>query len=175
LKRRSHTKQPHDPFELFLDEGLSGDAFAALLTKAKICVHKYEKLLRKNRKIPDPEVIAACSKANFILVSKDPSMERDWIEDIIECKAKVLFLSDKEGGIMHWTAALMCSRKAWERAFLDHPNEPMLIRITNSGGITKITGEADLRKRRTKLMTTKISRAKKAGEFNRAKLVGQTA
>jgi hypothetical protein len=73
-----------------LDEGLSGPAFASLLKRAGMFVFEYEGLLEKNKKIPDGDVLRRAVKSNFVLVSKDTSMEwDDGLEDIISARARV--------------------------------------------------------------------------------------
>lgn len=163
MKRRSNTKPPHDPHILFLDEDTSGDTFVSLLKQARVSVQPYETLLPKNKKIPDATVIERCAKANYVLVTTDKRMESEWIEDIIQHKARVIRLTDDDGGPIHWAAALICSKSKWSRVLLDQPNTPVIIRVERSGIITRIVGEADLLKRRDQLLTASIVRGKKHG------------
>jgi predicted nuclease of predicted toxin-antitoxin system len=163
LLRQSNTKKPHDPHELFLDEGISGPALAALLRKAKLSVHEFQKLLPKNKKIPDSRVIQEAAKARYVIVSRDLSMESDWTEEIIQNKAKVIMLTDQEGGPMNWASAIVCGELAWERVLLNHPNEPVIIKINRSGAVQNIAGEKELIERRDHLLTIKITQAKKSG------------
>jgi hypothetical protein len=95
-------------------------------------------------------------------------MESVWTEEIITHKAKIIVLTDEEGGPLHWAAALICSRSTWTRVLLDHPNDPVTIRITQAGTIKKVTGAEELRKRRDQLLTTRIVQAKRSGEDVRA-------
>lgn len=168
MKRRSDTKKPthkpHDPHPLFLDEDISGKAFASFLTQARILVHQYEKLLPRNKKIPDARVIKEAAKAGFVLITTDRRMESDWTEDIITNKAKVMLLTDNDGGPIHWAAALIAGEATWRRALLDNLGVPLVLRINRAGTITKLIGEVELRERRDHLLTAKIVRAKKLGD-----------
>jgi hypothetical protein len=167
LKRRSGTKKPtnkpHDPHELYLDEDVSGKAFASLLGQAKIIVHQYEKLLPRNKKIPDATVIKRASKARFVLVTADKRMESVWTDDIVAFSAKVILLMDEDGGPIHWASALVAGENGWRRALLDNLVEPVVIKIGRTGTIIKLVGPEELRKRRDHIMTAKIVRAKKLG------------
>ena len=163
MKRRSSTNRPHDPHALYLDEDVSGKAFASLLEQARILVHQYESLLPRNKKIPDARVIEVSAGAGYVLVTTDRRMESEWIEDIIRYSAKVVLLTDQDGGPIHWAAALVAGEQGWRRALLDNPAGPLVIRINKAGQITKLTGEADLRSRRDHLLTVRIVRAKKLG------------
>jgi len=138
LKRRSNTKPPHDPYVLYLDEAVSGKKFVSLLKEAGLCPEPFEKLLRGKRKTPDSEVIEACSKAGYVLVTKDQRIESDWTDDILKHKARIILLTDDDGGPIHWMAALSCGFASWNRALLDHPGEPLTIRLNRSGHVTKI-------------------------------------
>lgn len=164
MKRRSTTKQPHDPHELYLDEGVSGPTFASLLTKAQIPVHQFQKLLPKNKKVPDSRVIEAASEARYVIVSTDSRMESVWTDDLITHKAKVILLTDDAGGPIHWAAALICSRSSWVRVLLDHPDEAVIIRLTRTGAIKKVVGDQELRHRRDQLLTVRIVQAKRSGK-----------
>jgi hypothetical protein len=146
---------------LYLDEDTSGDTFASLLGQGKLTVRKYENLLRKNKKIQDSTVIAACAKENWVLVTKDGRMETEWIDYIIAHKAKIILLTDDAGGPIHWTAALLAGQTKWERALLDNPNSPITIRLDRQGTICKLAGAQELTERRNKLLTASKSRAKK--------------
>lgn len=161
MKRRSTTKPPHDPHELFLDEGISGPALASLLRQGRIVVHEFEKLLKKNKKIPDNAVIEATAGANYVLVTKDKRMETDWTEEIIAHKSRIILLTDEEGGPIHWAAALICGQVTWERALLDHPHKPMIVRINRAGQLINIAGEVDLRDRRDHVLTARVSRQRR--------------
>ncbi len=45
MRRRSNTKQPHDPHVLYLDEDVSGKKFAGLLVDARLTVlHSVQKI-----------------------------------------------------------------------------------------------------------------------------------
>lgn len=171
MKRRSNTKQPHDPYVLFLDEGVSGTVFVSLLTQARLTVQPYEKLLRKNSKTSDAKVIEAAAGANFVLVTKDQRMESDWTEDIITQKAKIILLTDDDGGPVNWMAALLVGHPAWTRVLLDHPAEPVTMRISKSGTVTKVAGEQELRRRRDQLLTSRIVREKRQGISERRRIV----
>ena len=89
-------------------------------------------------------------------------MESDWTDDIIRHKAKVILLTDDEGGPANWMAALACGAASWTRALLDHPNEPLTMRLNRTGNITRIAGEQELRARRDQLLTGRIVRNKKS-------------
>jgi len=163
LKRRSNTNKPHDPHALYLDEDVSGKAFASLLRQARISVHEYERLLPRNSKIPDARVIEVASQAGFVLITTDKRMESDWTEEIIIHQAKVMLLTDDAGGPIHWAAALISGESSWRRVLLDNLTEPVVVRINRAGTITKLTGKDDLRQRRDRLLTSRIVRAKKLG------------
>jgi hypothetical protein len=98
-----------------------------------------------------------------VIVSRDLSMESDWTEEIIRHRAKVIMLTDQEGGPMHWASAIVCGQVAWERVLLNHPNEPVIIKINRSGAVQNIAGEKELIERRDHLLTVKITQAKKSG------------
>jgi predicted nuclease of predicted toxin-antitoxin system len=153
---------------LFLDEGISGPALASLLRKAGLPVHEFQKLLPKNKKIPDSRVIQAAANARYVIVSKDLRMESDWTDDIIKHKAKIIVLSDEEGGPMHWASAIVCGQPTWERVLLNHPAEPVIIKINRTGTVQKIAGQRDLTERRDDLLTRKIVQAKRAGRRSKA-------
>lgn len=133
MKRRSNTKPPHDPHVLYLDEDTSGDRFASLLRHAKLSVQLFESLLPKNKKTPDATVIERAARSNYVLVTTDKRMESDWIEDIILNKARVILLTDDDGGPIHWASALICSESRWSRVLLDHPGVPITIRVERAG------------------------------------------
>jgi hypothetical protein len=120
--------------------------------------------LPRNKKIPDARVIETSSGAGYVLVTTDRRMESEWIEDIILYKAKVMLLTDEQGGPIHWAAALIVGEQSWRRALLDNPAGPLVIRISKAGVITKLTGEEELRSRRDHLLTARIVRAKKFGD-----------
>jgi hypothetical protein len=133
-----------------------------MLRKARICVFQYEALLKKNQKIPDGEVLKRASESGFVLVTKDMSMEwDDGLDDIIAHRARVIFITDQQGGPTHWAAALICSARAWNKVLLDNPLGPLTISINCDGAIKKVTGEEELRQRRNKLLTAKLSRGKR--------------
>jgi hypothetical protein len=161
LKRRSNTKQPHEPHSLYLDEGISGDTLASILRKGGLRVFVYETLLEKNRKISDASVIARACQSGFILVTKDESLEGDWIEEIISHKARALVLTDGHGNVIHWASALIASESVWERALLNHPIGPLIIRI-NRRGVGKVEEEADLLALCQRAKTARIVRAKRS-------------
>lgn len=167
MKRRSGTKKPtnkpHDPHELYLDEDVSGNAFASLLRQAKIIVHQYEKLLPRNKKIPDATVIHRAAQARFVIVTADKRMESVWTDDIVTHRAKVILLTDGEGGPIHWASALVAGENGWRRALLDNLTEPLVIKISPSGTITRFVGPNELRTHRDHLMTARIVRAKRLG------------
>ncbi len=88
MKRRSNTKQPHDPHELYLDEDISGPKLASLLKQGQLIVHQYETRLRRHKKTPDEDVIRVCSESNYVPVTTDKCMESDWIDDMVKHKAR---------------------------------------------------------------------------------------
>ena len=170
MKRRSNTKQPHDPHVLFLDEGISGDELVTLLTKGKLSVRPFESLLKKNKKVPDDRVIEAVAKANYILLTKDDRMETEWVGDIIRHCAKVILLTDDAGGPMNWASAMICSYDSWSRILLDHPKEPVTIRVGRTGKISKLSGSKELTSRKKKIETSRIIRAKRSGLSHRSEV-----
>ncbi len=87
-------------------------------------------------------------------------MEVDWIEDIVANKARVLVLTDQYGNATHWASSLIASAAKWERALLDHPIGPLIIRI-NRAGVGRIDGRDALLKLLEKMKTIKIVRAKR--------------
>lgn len=163
MKRRSITKQPHDPHVLFLDEVTSGRKFLSFLAQARVPAQAFETLLRRNKKMPDSTVIEQCANNGYVLVTTDRRMESDWIEDIVKHKAKIIILTDDEGGPIHWTSALVSSEKRWRRILLDHPDDPITIRIERSGNITKVAGAEELLQRRDRLLTINITKSKRHG------------
>lgn len=171
MKRRSNTKKPHEPHELFLDEGVSGKKFQSLLKEARLTVHLFESLLHKKKKVPDSRVIEVTAKAGYVLVTTDKRMEAVWTDDIISHKAKVILLTDEDGGPIHWASALIVGQSAWERVLLDHLSEPVTIKLNKFGSVTKIAGEAELRKRRDALLTVRITQAKRAGKSVKAGII----
>lgn len=173
LKRQSSTKLPHDPYVLFLDEGISGDAFASRLRDARLPVCKYEVLLERNAKVPDDKVIEASAKAGYVLVTKDERMETDWVDEIITYKAKVILLTDCDGGPVDWASSLICSQREWTRVLLDHLSAPVTIRLNKNGRMTKLTGESELIARRDRLITKRVARAKKKGSNHQSKVLKQ--
>jgi len=148
---------------LYLDEGVSGKAFASLLELGGLSVRPYESLLRKNTKTSDAKVIAAAARANFVLVTKDQRMESDWTEDVITNRAKIILLTDDNGGPIHWTAALLAGQAGWTRILLNYPTEPLTSRINRSGAVTKLAGEDALLTRRDQILTSIIVRHKRQG------------
>jgi hypothetical protein len=144
-----------------LDEGISGNALASLLRKGGLRVFVYETLLEKNKKIPDGTVIERACQSGFILVAKDEALESEWIEEIITHKARVLVLTDGQGNVVHWAAALISSAKVWERALLNHLIGPLIIKI-NRQGVSGIEDEGQLTKLCQRLKTAKIMRAKRS-------------
>ena len=96
-------------------------------------------------------------------MTKDERIERDWVDVIIKHRARVILLTDSQGGITELAAALICARDACERTLLDNPMGPLIIRVNKTGTISKIRGETELRSRRDKLLTTNIVRAKRLG------------
>jgi hypothetical protein len=148
---------------LYLDEDTSGNKFVSRLREARIPVQPFESLLRKNKKTPDSSVIERAAGAGYVLVTTDKRMESDWIDDIIRCRAKIILLTDDHGGPIHWTAALVCSQARWRRVLLDHPSDPVTIRIDAAGNIVKVAGSARLLERREHLLTASIARSKRHG------------
>jgi hypothetical protein len=148
---------------------------ASRLLEANISVRQYETLLARNKKIPDASVIARASEANYVLVTKDKRMETEWIDEIIRCNAKIILLTDDEGGPIHWASALICSRTRWTRALLDNHNKPVAIRIDGSGMITKVVGQQELMDRRECLLTARMARSKRHGVKMERQLVDKTA
>ena len=73
-------------------------------------------------------------------------------------------LLDDQSGPVHWASAIICGQAAWERALLNHQNEPLIIKINRAGTIQKIAGNDDLIARRDQLLTLKIVRAKRSGQ-----------
>ncbi len=165
MKRRSNTKAPHDPHVLYLDEDVSGKVFASYLTEANLVVRQYETLLRKKSKTPDSTVIEQASKANWVLVTTDKRMESEWTDDIIACRAKVILLTDSQGGPINWAAALICGRTAWVRTLLDHPTEPLTMKVNSGGSVIKFAGAEELIKRRDRILTSAIIRSKKHSDW----------
>jgi hypothetical protein len=123
-------------------------------------VFVYETLFEKNRKIPDGQIIERSCQSGFILVTKDESMESEWIEDIIAHKARVILLTDGYGNVMNWAASLIASEKVWHRALLDHPFGPLVIRI-NREGVQRIDYAESLSKLCQRRKTARIVRSKR--------------
>jgi hypothetical protein len=161
LKRRSNTKRPHEPHALYLDEGISGPTLASILRRGGLRVLEYQTLCEKNKKIPDDSVIGKVCESGFILVTKDEAMQSDWIEEIIEHKARALVLTDGHGNVVHWAAALISSEAVWERALLDHLIGPLIIRI-NRQGVHRVDPEPELVALCQRLKTSRIVRAKRS-------------
>jgi hypothetical protein len=128
-------------------------------------VHQYEKLLPRNKKIPDAIVIKATSEARFVLITGDKRMESVWTEDIVAHSAKVILLTDEHGGPIHWASALIAGEDSWRRALLDHLKDPIVIKINRKGTIIKFVGPEELRIHCDHLMTARIVRAKKLGNI----------
>lgn len=131
-----------------------------MLKRGGIQVRLYESLFEKNTKTQDCIVIEGVCRAGLILLTKDESIEADWIDDIIAYKAKVLVLTDGHGNTTHWASALIASESAWDRALLNNRVGPLVIRI-NRQGIGKVEFESDLRRLRERLRTARIVRAKR--------------
>jgi hypothetical protein len=148
-----------------LDEGISGNALASLLKKARLVVFEYEQLLEKNKKIPDEVVLMRVVEAGYILVSKDGNMESDELEYMIANRARVIFLDDQEGGPISWAAALICAETAYERCLLSNPVGPLAIHVCRNGTIRAVVGEEELRKRYNRILTGTISRKKRHQEI----------
>ena len=88
-------------------------------------VFQYEVLLEKNKKIPDGQVLERACESGFVLVTTDVTMEWDTgLDDIISNRARVIFITDQQGGPVHWASALICSQKHWERVLLNNPMGP---------------------------------------------------
>ena len=117
------------------------------------------------------EVIEAASKAGYVLITTDKRMEAVWTDDIIFHKAKIILLTDEDGGPIHWASAIIVGQSAWERVLLDHLKEPVTIKLNKFGSVTKIAGEEDLRKRRDVLLTVRITQAKRAGKSVKAGII----
>jgi hypothetical protein len=165
LRRPSNTKRPLNPHSLYLDEGISGNALASLLKKAKLVVFEYEELLERNKKIPDDMVLMRAVEAGYVLVSKDGNMESDELEHIIEHRTRVIFLDDQEGGPVSWAAALICAETAYERVLLNNPIGPLVIHISRMGTIRAVVGEEELRRRYNRILTVRITRKKRHQEI----------
>jgi hypothetical protein len=56
---------------------------------------------------------------------------------------------------------MICAEAAYERVLLSNPIGPLTISISPDGKIKKVTGEQELRARQKKLLTSKMSRAKR--------------
>jgi hypothetical protein len=137
-----------------------------MLKSAGISVFRYETLLTKNQKIQDCAVIQTACESGFVLVSKDENMEREWIDDIIRLKARIVLLADPTGNITQLGAALICARKRVERILLDNLHGPLIIKITEAGHTITLKGDAELRARRDKFLTARIVRAKRHYDSN---------
>jgi len=125
-------------------------------------VFQYEALLEKNKKIPDGKVLARACESGFVLVSKDITMEWDsGLEDIISNRARVIFITDQEGGPVHWAAALICSEIHWHKILLDNPMGPLTISVDREGKVKKVTGKSELLLRRDRLLTSKMARRRR--------------
>jgi len=175
LKRRSNTKRSHDPHELYLDEGVSGPKFAELLSEARLTVHSFQSLLPRNKKVSDARVIAAASEMGYVIVTTDKRMESAWTDEMIVSRARVILLTADDGGPIDWLSALVVSKNAWQRALLDHPGEPLVIKIARSGKVESIVGADDLKKRRNQLLTVRITKAKQAGRQVRKGVLTENA
>jgi len=90
-------------------------------------------------------------------------MEREWIGSVISAKARMILLTDGEGGIVHLAAALICAHDVIERLLLDNPTGPLIIKVNSHGDVTKIRGDAELRKRWDQLFQASVIRAKRSG------------
>jgi len=88
-------------------------------------------------------------------------LEAEWIEEIVAHKAKVIVLTDRQGNVVHWASALIASAPVWNRALLNHPMGPVVIRI-NRQGVRKVEGEAELQKLCERQKTARIVRAKRS-------------
>jgi hypothetical protein len=172
LKPRSSSKkskQPHDPFQFVLDEGLSGDRLHKLLLSGRFIAFQYEHLgLKKNDRTPDEMVLEACSRGH-VLISKDKRMHRDEIESIIRHNGKLIVLTDSEGGVMEFASALVAAKSKIERALLNSLHDPIVIRLNHDASINNIRGADELRQRYQQFVTGRIRRVKKI-EVKHAKL-----
>lgn len=164
MKRRFDTKKPHEPYELYLDEGVSGPKLVSLLGQARLIAHLFQSLLPRNKKVSDSRVIQVAAAARYVLVTTDKRMEALWIEDMIRHQAQVILLSDESSGPIHWAADLIAGQAAWQRVLLDHPGQPVTIKLARSGTVTSVAGELELRARRDRLLTARIVQYKKSGK-----------
>lgn len=122
---------------------------------------EFETLLEKNRGFLDETVLKRVVEAGYVLISKDGNMESDELDHIIETRARVIFLEDTDGGPVSWAAALICGQNAFERVLLSNPTGPLTIHLSREGRVKSIIGEQDLRMRYDRILTARISRAKR--------------
>ena len=88
-------------------------------------------------------------------------MDSDELDQIIEHRARVIFLEDQYGGPTSWAAALICSHIAYERELLNYPKGPLTIYITCEGKVRETLGEEELRRKLQNITTKKIIRVKR--------------
>ncbi len=82
-------------------------------------------------------------------------------------------LTDKDGGVLEFAAALIAAKIKIERALLDSLHEAVVIRINRDASITRICGADELRRKYEKFLSGRIARVKRI-ERKHAKL-GQPA
>jgi hypothetical protein len=151
-----------DSLTLCLDEDISGEKLLRLLRDAGIQVFLYESLgLERGKKIPDDTVIARARELGYVLLTADQSIEKESIDFICRYEARIIILTDTEGGLPNWAAAVICSHDACTRIFLNQPSGPVIIKVNRSGAITKFRGEEEIKKRRDQILTASIARAKR--------------
>lgn len=136
-----------------------------LLKKAKLSVFEYDHLLTKGQSVPDDVVLDAATKAGFVLITKDSSMEDDWIQAIIEKRARVIRVREPEeedgANVTRVAAAIICSNQACHKILLENLNGPLVIRVNSTGEITKVLREQELRAHSNRLLTGRIVRGKR--------------
>jgi hypothetical protein len=140
---------------------LSGPHLAELLTKSLIPVREFEFLLQKHQKTPDSEVLEKASAAGLILLTKDESMESDFIEEIVRFRARVLALQMPAGNVYRMHAAVTASSHKWERILLSNPVGPLVIRIREDGSIGLVRKEAELREILDRVLTARKASQKR--------------
>jgi hypothetical protein len=98
---------------IFLDRDQGSKRMPAILREAGITVRWHAGEGFPSKETDDSAWIRTVASKGYIIVTSDKSIENDPIERqaVIESKAKVFFLDEKNSRAVHWAAAIIVSKQ----------------------------------------------------------------
>jgi hypothetical protein len=145
---------------------------AAFLSDAGWSIERHHKYFVDD--VDDDVWIADVAARGWTILTADRRLAKDYIDVIIESKAKVVLLADNNSGRVLWSAALVVGQ--WNIHQVVHAGEgPVIMSVMRSGSVVRVRRKAELEAESVELRTKAITRAKKMGNFDadKAKLTGR--